>query len=241
MQTFLELKEEQLVERIIQDEFIKVIDNKFNENLDDIYKFIFTDDVLNENILSKLADMGKGLLNSLKDKYKTVKKSVFDKLDKIRNSNIKPEQKKVQMDKALKGVKVEIADDLKKNYEPDSTKFPKDKNKPIKESTKSFLEFIDSESINESDEAQIVLLESELDKIFEKIGPLTEDNFNEFVTEINEGLFGSIIGGLAGFALGKSIGKVFAKVLGIEKGIFYDMLTSRLVGAALGASLGKKI
>jgi hypothetical protein len=172
------------------------------------------------------------MLNSLKDKYKSIKKSVFDKLDKIKSSNKSDKQKNKEIDKALKGVKPNIALDLKTSYTEEVTET---------KSTKTFLELMESESIADGEDIQILLAEQEIDKILEKIGPITEDNIDEFVNEVNEGLLGSIVGGLAGFALGKTAGKMIAKVLGVQKGIFYDMLTSRLVGAALGASLGKKI
>jgi hypothetical protein len=59
------------------------------------------------------------------------------------------------------------------------------------------------------------------------------------ISELDEGIIGSIFGGAAGFLAGPAVGKIIANALGIDKGIFYDMLTSRLVGAALGAALSK--
>jgi hypothetical protein len=61
------------------------------------------------------------------------------------------------------------------------------------------------------------------------------------ISELDEGILGSILGGLTGFVVGPAIGKVIANALGIEKGIIYDMLTSRLVGAALGSAITKYV
>ena len=61
------------------------------------------------------------------------------------------------------------------------------------------------------------------------------------ISELDEGILGSIIGGLSGFIIGPTIGKIIANTLGIDKGIIYDMLTSRLVCTALGAALSKYI
>jgi len=63
----------------------------------------------------------------------------------------------------------------------------------------------------------------------------------QIFTDLNEGLFGSILGGLTGFALGKKIGEVICNVLGIGNGLLKDLLTSRLFGAALGSSIGKRL
>jgi hypothetical protein len=61
------------------------------------------------------------------------------------------------------------------------------------------------------------------------------------LTDIDEGILGSIIGGVAGFIAGPALGKTIANALGIDHGILYDMFTSRLVVAALGSALGKKL
>lgn len=83
----------------------------------------------------------------------------------------------------------------------------------------------DFEFLNESEKM-------ELQEVLKQFG-------DKKVSELDEGVLGSIFGGVAGFLVGPAIGKVIANALGIEKGIFYDMLTSRLACAALGASLTK--
>ena len=59
------------------------------------------------------------------------------------------------------------------------------------------------------------------------------------VSELDEGILGSILGGLTGLVVGPAIGRVIANSLGIDRGIIYDLLTSRLVGAALGSAITK--
>ena len=73
---------------------------------------------------------------------------------------------------------------------------------------------------------------SEVQDILKKFG-------NKKISELDEGLLGSILGGLTGFIVGPAIGRVIANSLGIDKGIIYDMLTSRLVSAALGSAITK--
>jgi hypothetical protein len=83
----------------------------------------------------------------------------------------------------------------------------------------------DFQFLNESEKAEV-------QDILEKFG-------DKKVSELDEGILGSIIGGLTGFIVGPAIGRVIANSLGIEKGIIYDMLTSRLVSAALGSAITK--
>jgi hypothetical protein len=83
----------------------------------------------------------------------------------------------------------------------------------------------DFEFLNESEKAQ-------LQEVLNQFG-------DKKISELDEGIIGSILGGVAGFLVGPAIGKVIANALGIEKGIIYDMLTSRLATAALGAALTK--
>lgn len=105
----------------------------------------------------------------------------------------------------------------------------------IKESKfeeKSMNEYIrlnesDFEFLNESEKAEV-------QEILEKFG-------DKKISELDEGILGSVLGGLTGFIVGPAIGKVIANSLGIERGIIYDMLTSRLVSAALGSAITKYI
>lgn len=83
----------------------------------------------------------------------------------------------------------------------------------------------DFEFLNESEKMQ-------LQEVLKEFG-------DKKVSELDEGILGSILGGVAGFLVGPAIGKVIANALGIDKGIIYDMLTSRLASAALGAALTK--
>jgi hypothetical protein len=98
------------------------------------------------------------------------------------------------------------------------------------QSEKTINEFI---QLNESDFS--FLNESERDEVQEILVKFGDKK----ISELDEGILGSILGGLTGFVVGPAIGKVIANSLGIEKGIIYDMLTSRLVAAALGSAITK--
>jgi len=91
----------------------------------------------------------------------------------------------------------------------------------------------------------IILKEGEFEYLNESERTELQEILKQFgdkkVSELDEGILGSILGGVAGFIVGPAIGKVIANALGIEKGIIYDMLTSRLASAALGAALTKYI
>ena len=81
--------------------------------------------------------------------------------------------------------------------------------------------------LNESDR-------TEVQEVLTKFG-------DKKLSELDEGILGTIFGGVAGFIVGPAIGKVIANALGIDKGIIYDMLTSRLVSTALGAAIAKHV
>jgi uncharacterized membrane protein len=105
--------------------------------------------------------------------------------------------------------------------------------------TEKALEQVAETQLNEfvtlSDTDFQFLNESERDQLQEVLNKFGDKK----VSELDEGIIGSILGGVAGFLVGPAIGKVIANALGIEKGIIYDMLTSRLATAALGAALTK--
>ena len=72
---------------------------------------------------------------------------------------------------------------------------------------------------------------------------LTEarDNNTPF-TEIQEGLFSSILGGAAGLTFGPSVMKAVCEALGVDvKGTFGSLLTSRIILTAVGAKIGWRV
>lgn len=110
---------------------------------------------------------------------------------------------------------------------------------------KSFEQIVEQSKVAEKTLNEIVLNESDFQYLNESQRQEVQEILTKFgdkkISELDEGILGSIIGGLTGFIVGPAIGKVIANALGIEKGIIYDMLTSRLVSAALGASITKYI
>ena len=99
------------------------------------------------------------------------------------------------------------------------------------------------EIINETDVKYLKLSESDFEYLNESEKNEVQDILYKFgdkkISELDEGILGSIIGGLSGFIVGPAIGRVVANALGIDRGIFYDLLTSRLVSTALGSALTK--
>lgn len=114
---------------------------------------------------------------------------------------------------------------------------------------KTFDEIVAERSVNDALDKPlneyISLQEGDFDFLNESQKMELQEVLKQFgdkkVSELDEGVIGSILGGVAGFLVGPAIGKVIANALGIEKGIIYDMLTSRLASAALGAALTKYI
>lgn len=110
---------------------------------------------------------------------------------------------------------------------------------------RSFEEAIRESKVDQPLNEFISLRDDEFDYLNESERAELQEILKQFgdkkVSELDEGILGSILGGVAGFIVGPAIGKVIANALGIEKGIVYDMLTSRLASAALGAALTKYI
>lgn len=109
---------------------------------------------------------------------------------------------------------------------------------------KTFDEIIQESKIEEGTlNEYIVLSEGEFDYLTEsermEIQEVLKQYGDKKISDLDEGILGTIFGGVTGFLAGPTVGKIIANALGIEKGVFYDMLTSRLVGAALGAALSK--
>ena len=77
--------------------------------------------------------------------------------------------------------------------------------------------------------------ESKVNETSEKIYQLLKEN-----TEIDEGLFGSIVGGLTGATIGPALGKAICKALGVNSGILYNLLTSRLFTTMVATYIGYK-
>ena len=106
---------------------------------------------------------------------------------------------------------------------------------------KDILAEMDDEEDKEELELDIELTEEQAKLIVNIL--MNPDMVNESeLSQLDEGILGSILGGVGGFAFGKSIGKLLADTLGIkEKSPLYNVLTSRLVATAIGAALGKKL
>jgi len=107
---------------------------------------------------------------------------------------------------------------------------------------RKFSDILDDMDEEDEDELEIELTDEQRIAIINLLMSNNEEEINESLSKLDEGILGSILGGIGGLAFGKSIGKLLADTLGIkEKSPLYNVLTSRLVATAIGAALGKKL
>ena len=107
---------------------------------------------------------------------------------------------------------------------------------------RKFSDILQDMEDEEEDELEIELTDEQRSAIIALLMSDNEEDLNESLSKLDEGILGSVLGGIGGLAFGKSIGKLLADTLGIREGSpLYNVLTSRLVGTAIGTALGKKL